>query len=330
MENYKKLQSLQDIIRVVIHNWPQKVICVILSIVTVQLYNASLLEKKYLSCHVDYKYPDSLISSTTVPRTIRVSLWGNTSIIGSIRDEDIVARVDASQIRVAGEYRLPIQFMKNNLILTGQAIELHAEPSEIRIRLEEKMTKTVDVKLAIEGSPQEDYGIIGTVLEPRKVNIEGPISKVEKIEGLNTEVVQVGNLANDLEGTSLIINNDPLISIIGKQDVKYKIEIKEKEIKRIEEDVEIRIKNLDPSLEIESHIPRGIVNLKGNKNAVNGFVRPHDLLYIDLKNLSGEGEYTTIPVQCAKISRTQNNDQNNVQVESYEPTSIRLIIKAKE
>lgn len=322
MENYKKFQTLQNVFASITHNWAQKVICVVLSIVLIQLYNASLLEKRYLSCHVEYKYPDTLISSTTVPRTVRVSLWGNTSVINSIRDEDIIARVDASQIKVEGEYQLPIQFVKNNLILNGQAIEFHAEPSEIKMRLEEKMTKTVDVKLAVDGSPQEDYGITGTSIEPRKVNIEGPISKVEKIEGLTTEVVQVDNQLSDIDGIVAVTNNDPLISIIGQPNIKYKIEIREKEIKRLEDNVEIRVKNLDPNLEIEGFIPKGQVNIKGTKKALNGFIRPVDLLYVDLKNLPGEGEYTTIYVQHARI--------NNVQIESYEPKSIRLVVKAKE
>lgn len=322
MENYKRFQTLQNIVESITHNWAQKVICVLLSIVLVQLYNASLLEKRYLSCHVEYKYPDTLISSITVPRTVRVSLWGNTSIINLVRDEDIIARVDASQIRVEGEYQLPIQFIKNNLILNGQSIELHAEPSEIKIKLEEKMSKTVDVKLNIDGSPSEDYGIIGTSVEPMKVNIEGPISRVEQIEGLTTEVVQVDNQLSDINGTVSLINNDPLISIIGQPNIKYKIEIKEKEIKRTESNIEIRIKNLDSNLEIVGVLPKGHANVKGTKKAINSFVRPTDFLYIDLKNLPGEGEYTTIYVQCART--------NNVQVESYEPKSIGLIVKAKE
>ena len=329
MENYsKRFQILQNIIGDIMHNWAQKVICVILSIVLVQLYNASLQEKRYLSCHVEYKYPDTLISSTTVPRTVRVSLWGNTSVINSVRDEDIIARVDASQIKLEGEYRLPIQFVKNNLILNGQSIEFHAEPSEIRIRLEEKMTKTVDIKLAIDGSPAEDYGITGTTIEPRRVNIEGPISKVEKIEGLNTEVVQVDNLVDDIDGVATITNNDPLIAIIGQPNVKYKIEIKEKEIKRVEDNIDIHVKNIDPNLEIVGVIPRGLVNIKGTKKALNTFVRPQEFLYIDLKNISGAGEYTTIPVQCAKINKMKNTQ--SIQVESYEPKNIRLVLKSKK
>lgn len=321
LENYKRLQIFQSIIESVTHNWGQKVICVVISIVIVQLYNASLLERRYLSCHVEYKYSDSLISSTTLPRTVRVSLWGNTSIINSIRDEDIIARVDASQLKLEGEYRLPIQFIKNNSILNGQAVELHAESSEIKMRLEEKMLKTVDVKLALDGNPQEDYGIIGTVVEPIKVNIEGPISRVEKIEGLTTELVQVDNRSDDIDGFVSLINNDPLISIVGQSTIKYKVEIKEKELKHTESNVDIYIKNLDSNLEIVSSIPKGVVNIRGRKKVIAGFSKPRDLLYIDLKNLQGEGEYTTIPVQYSRL--------NNLQIESYEPKSIRLVVKLR-
>ena len=326
MKNYSsKLKKLLDIIS---HNWMQKVICVVLALIIVQLYSGSLLEKRYFSVHIEYKYPDALTASSSLPRSIRVSLWGNTSIINSIRDEDITALVDTSHIKMEGEYRVPIQFIKNNPILVGESLEMHAEPSEVKLKMEQKIQKTIEVKLEQEGSPLEDYGIGEVFIEPNKVSIEGPRSRVEKIEKINTDIVQVEGRKSDVEGNVALVNNDPHISIVGQSNIKYKIEIKEKEFKKTIDNITIYIKNFDrSSLRIvESYIPKGELIIRGNRQTVDSFSpsRVRDLLYVDLKNIDlenipNEGATYNFNVQAARLP--------SLNVESIKPEKITLLIK---
>jgi len=322
LENYNnKLKKLLDIVS---HNWVQKVICVILALIIVQLYSGSLLEKRYLSVHIEYKYPDNLTASSSLPRSIRVSLWGNTSIINSIRDEDIVALVDTSHIEIEGEYRVPIQFIKNNPILVGESLEMHAEPSEVKLKMEQKIQKTIEVKLEQEGSPLEDYGIGEIVIEPNKVNIEGPRSRIEKIEKISTDIVQVEGRKSDVEGSIALVNNDPHISIVGQSNINYKIEIKEKEFKKTINNITIYVKNLDRYLRVEGSIPKGELVITGNRGAIDNFSSPRDLLYVDLKNLdldsiTNEGAKYNFNVQATRLP--------SLNVESIKPEKITLLVK---
>ena len=322
MENYNDYKGLKKVIDAVTHNWIQKVVCIILAIVIVQIYNTSLLEKRYFSVHLEYKYADGFTTASKLPRTVRVSVWGDTSIINSIRDEDITARVDASYIKMEGEHKVAIQFIKNNSILKGESLELHAEPSEININIEKKITKTVAIKLNIEGTTAQDYVIKKTSLEPQIISLEGPSSRLEKIGLLSTEGIKVDNLSSSIDGSVAISNNDPLVSILGFSSVQYKIEIAEKEINQTYQNIEIAIKNLDKKFKIVSYIPKGKVVLSGAKSEINSWKKPRDLLFIDLKNIQEEGEYSTIPIHLAKLSQ--------LHIESFEPKFIHLILEEKQ
>lgn len=327
LENYSEksqfMQIMQKILENISHNWVQKIACIALSLIVVQIYNGSLLEKRYISVPLEYKYPDSLISSTILPRTVRASMRGESSIINSIRDEDIIARVDASYIKMEGEHSIPIQFIKNNPLLQGQSIEMQAEPQEVSMKLERKMQKTVNVKLAMDGVLPEDFFLASSTIEPAKINIEGPASRIEKIDMLTTEPVQVNNRTASFEGVAQVINADSLITFQGQSSVQYKIEVKEREIERTFQDVNILVRNLDRNLEIATGIQKGEITLSATKSILDAFLRPpRDMLYIDLKSIQGEaGEYSTIPVQASKL--------NGISIKSYRPRSLHLIIKEK-
>lgn len=323
MKSYNN--KLKKLLELISHNWVQKVICVVLALIIVQLYSGSLLEKRYFSVHIEYKYPNNLIASSSLPRSIRVSLWGNTSIINSIKDEDIVALVDASYVNKEGEYKIPIQFIKNNPILVGESLEMHAEPAEIKLKMEQKIQKTIEVKLEQEGSPLEDYGIGATFIEPNKVNIEGPRSRVEKIEKISTDIVQVEGRKSDVEGTINLVNNDPHISIVGQSNIKYKIEIKEKEFKKAINNITIYVKNFDRNnLRIEGNIPKGEILITGSRANIDSFSPPRDLLYIDLKNLdlesiTSEGAKYNFNVQASRLA--------SLNVENIKPETVELLVK---
>ena len=321
MKNYNENKLIRDFIEGITHNWLPKVICVILAIIIVQVYNASLLEKRYFSIHLKYEYSDDLISSSVLPTTVRVSVWGNTSIINSIRDEDIVAVVDAHPFTMEGEYKIPVSLRKNNSILSEESLELHAEPSEIKVKLENKVFKTVDVKLAISGEPGEDYAITETPIEPTKVNIVGPRSSIDKIETLTTEFVALDNRTSDVSGYVNLINPNPLVSVIGTAKIQYTIKISEMEITRAYRDINIFITNLSEDFAISNILPKGEIVVSGTKASLNNWVKPPNVLYIDCKNITSEAEW---------IVDVQHLISNKLKLVSAEPKKVSINVKQKE
>jgi hypothetical protein len=321
LENYSENKIIKTLIEGITHNWLPKVVCIILAIIIVQIYNASLLEKRYFSVHLKYEYSDDLMPASVLPTTVRVSVWGNSTIINSIRDEDILAFVDAHPFTMEGEYRIPVTLRKNNSILNEDALELHAEPSEIKMKLENKVFKTVDVKLAIRGEPDENYAITETPIEPTKVNIVGPRSSIDKIETLTTEFVSIDNRSSDISGYANLINPNPLVSVVGGAKIQYTIKISEMEITRAYRDLNIFITNLNENFTITSVLPKGEIVVSGSKDSLNNWVKPPNVLYIDCKNITSEAEWTV---------DVQHLIPNKLKLVSVEPKKVSINIKEKE
>lgn len=321
LENYSENKIIKTLIEGITHNWLPKVVCIILAIIIVQIYNASLLEKRYFSVHLKYEYSDDLMPASVLPTTVRVSVWGNSTIINSIRDEDILAFVDAHPFTMEGEYRIPVTLRKNNSILNVDALELHAEPSEIKMKLENKVFKTVDVKLAIRGEPGENYAITETPIEPTKVNIVGPRSSIDKIETLTTEFVSIDNRSSDISGYANLINPNPLVSVVGGVKIQYTIKISEMEITRAYRDLNIFITNLNENFTITSVLPKGEIVVSGSKDSLNNWVKPPNVLYIDCKNITSEAEWTV---------DVQHLIPNKLKLVSVEPKKVSINIKEKE
>jgi len=321
LKNYNENKVVRNFIEGITHNWLPKVVCIILAIIIVQVYNASLLEKKYFSVHLKYEYSDDLVAASVLPTTVRVSVWGSSSIINSIRDEDIVAYVDAHSFTTEGEYKIPISLRKNNPILNEESLELHAEPSEIKIKLENKIFKTVDVKLAIAGEPGEDYAITETPIEPTKVNIVGPRSSIDKIETLTTEFVRLDNRTSNISGTVNLINPNPLVSVIGGAKIQYTIKISEMEITRAYRDINIFIANLNEDFTITNILPKGEIVVSGSKDSLNSWVKPPNVLYIDCKDITSEAEW---------IVDVQHLISNKLKLVSAEPKKVSINVKQKE
>ncbi|MGP1438235.1 MAG: CdaR family protein [Treponema sp.] len=321
MKNYNENKIIRNFIEGITHNWLPKVICIMLAIIIVQIYNASLLEKRYFSVHLKYEYSEDLISASVLPTTVRVSVWGNSSIINSIRDEDIIAYVDTHPFTVEGEYKVPVSLRKNNSILNEESLELQAEPSEIKIKLENKIFKTVDVKLAVTGEPHENYAITETPIEPTKVNIVGPRSSIDKIETLTTEFVQIDNRSSDVSGYVNLINPNPLVSVMGSAKIQYTIKISEMEITRAYRDVNIFITNLNENLTITNILPKGEIVVSGSKEALNNWIKGPNVLYIDCKNITSEAEW---------VVDVQHLIPNKLKLVSIEPKKVSINIKQKE
>ncbi len=322
MKNYRESKVVRSVVESVTHNWLAKVVCVILAIIIVQIYNASLLEKRYFSVHLRYEYPDDLVASSLLPASVRVSVWGNSSIINSIRDEDIIAYVDAHSFITEGEYKVPVTLRKNNSILNEESLELQAEPHEIKIRLENKVFKTVDVKLAITGEPHENYAVTETPIEPTKVSIVGPRSSIDKIEALTTEFVQLDNRTSDVSGYANLINPNPLVSVVGGAKIQYTIKISEMEITKAYRDINIFITNLNNEVfTISNILPKGEIVVSGTKDSLNNWVKPPNVLYIDCASVTNEGEWNI---------DVQHLISNKLKLVSVEPKKVSINVKKKE
>ena len=116
-------------------NWLAKVISFALAIVLVQLYKGSLLEKKYFYAPLVIENSGDLVPAVNIPRLVKVSVWGDSTVIAPIMEEHITAYMDLSAISSPGEYRIPIQAKLKGLASNISDFEVEVEPSDITLTL---------------------------------------------------------------------------------------------------------------------------------------------------------------------------------------------------
>lgn len=315
MENSKniRLERIKDII---FRNWFAKVTSIVLALILTQFYKSSLLSERYMSLPLICENTGELVPSRIIPRMIKVSVWGESSAISSIREDDIITYIDVSNFPKEGDYRVPIQFKLKGTALNIEPLEINSEPSELKVTLERSFTKSVEVKLAIKGNPAEDYEIYETSIEPATVNIRGPYSIVEKIEDLITESIQIYNRKKDLSGVVSVINPNSLISTVGSGKIQYSVRIREVMNTKSYKNVAVYLEDLDEDFEVVSELPLGILTVKGQKSAVENWKLPANVLKINCKSIKGVGKYT-LPVQAVVPGRLElvNAEPKNIQVQ---------------
>lgn len=308
-----KLKRLKEI---ALNNYFAKVLSLLAAIIIVVFYNSSLSSTRYISIPLICENNGDFVPARIIPRMIRISIRGESSKIASVREDDIIGYLDVNSFSKEGEYRVPVQFKLKGTALNIEPLEINADPSELKVKLERSFAKNIDIKLAIKGSPAENYEIYETSVEPTNINVRGPYSLVEKIEDLITESIQVYNRKKDLTGVVSVINTNSLISVIGSGKIQYTVRIREILNTKEYSNIDLYIEDIDSDFEIVSVLPSGTLSVRGPKSVVEAWKPPQKVLKINCKNIKSAGKYT-IPVQAVVPGRMElvNAEPKNVQIE---------------
>lgn len=278
-------------------NWLAKVISFALAIVLVQLYKGSLLEKKYFYIPLVIENSGDLVPAVNIPRLVKISVWGDSTVIAPIMEEHITAYMDLSSITSPGEYRIPIQAKLKGLASDVSDFEVQVEPSEIKLVLEQSLSKRVNVYLSLGGTPAENYEVYERDVDPSTVEIRGPVSVVSKIEDLSTNSVQIDNRKTGFSGYADIFTPNPLISIVGTSKIAYSLKIREIVTIQKYEDIVLYFDNLNETLEVISEIPLGNLSVRGAKSIIDSWTPPSTVLRVSCANITKPGVYS-LPVQA--------------------------------
>jgi len=121
-------------------------------------------------------------------KVVGVNIKGQEGIIRTIRPSDLRAFVDLSKAR-KGESIYSIN--KNNIKLPLGVTVTNITPSSVRVSLEESVTKTVQVRPVIIGTPGSGFYVKSLSIFPENVVIEGARSKVATVDTIKTEPLDI-------------------------------------------------------------------------------------------------------------------------------------------
>lgn len=275
----------------ILHNWHVKIISIILAMFLVFFTKANALQEEPVVVDLVTLTNSYYTFTESLPQRVTLMLKGEESEIQKVPVNDIVAYIDATEIREDGVYDLPVLIKQESVYNQTQKVEITVSPVSIRAKIEEKVVKYLRVESAITGIPAHGYELTSRFINPGVISVSGPREHMEKLSTIETEPVDLSGKDSNFNTRVRLNSTDPLLSFPEGEFVDFQGIIGETTVVKVIENVNIAIKDLDSSLEVTSDIPQVSVNVEGTLLSLQDFTKNNVALTINLGDITEPGEY---------------------------------------
>jgi YbbR domain-containing protein len=300
-----------------LHNWPAKALSLAAAILLLVFHDISRLEERFFSVPLELELPQGYVPASSFPDNVRVSLRGESEEIFRILEEDIRAYVDLTEHDNAGVFKEPVRVERQGTARGIEPLEIGVEPLEVEITLEETLRKGVDVQPSLSGFPPPGYELTQYQISPSTVEIEGPSSRVEDIEEVATEDIELTGRREDFSVRVRLQRPDPLVDFLGGDVVEFRGIIEEAVVLHTFDPVETVVLGLDPQLQIDGQLPSGIVRVQGRQLDLEETEPEQVQLIVDASGIDEPGIYE-LPVRP--------DVPQGLIVLRYEPTDVQVTV----
>ena len=208
------------------HNWHLKVISLVLATMLWMLVATETSSEIGMEVPLEYRnIPAQLEITGDTTNSVQVRLRGSANIIRDISARDVSTTIDLSRMR-AGEKIVALS--TQNVQAPFGADVIRVNPSSVRFNLERTMTKMVAVVPTISGQPAEGFEIGKVLIDPAKIEVEGPESRVNTLESIATLPIRIDRRQSYVQQTVDLDVLDPQIRLQHPSPVSVRVEIHRK------------------------------------------------------------------------------------------------------
>lgn len=154
--------------------------------------------------------PEQLeISTETIPE-VQVRVRGPVREVRDISASEVHAAIDLSQAR-PGEHTY---YFDSRRIHVPNGIEfVQAVPSQMRLTLDERASRTIQVEARVIGTFLPGYRLQGVTVKPDTVTIVGPLSHVSAVTAVVTDPVDATGVVGTASFLTHAYVSDPLVRL---------------------------------------------------------------------------------------------------------------------
>lgn len=300
-----------------LHNWPVKIISIAAALLLFFFYRVSSLEERFFNVPLALTFHENYIPAENVPETVRIIIRGRNEDIKLVLEDEIKASVDFSDYAEEGQFREPVQIKKKGFAMDISSLEIRVEPRELNLLIESLMIKTLEVVPSVIGYTEKGYELIQNYITPSSVEVFGSRSKIENLEKIFTEEIDISSKIEDFSTRVRLKKPDSSLSFSGGDIVEFTASIKPVTIERSILGVDIIAIDLDSNFKIAEFQGIYSMEIQGKMLELEKYV-PDDFRFtIDCSTLLKSGEYylPVIPDVPAGIL-----------VLNYEPKEIKVNI----
>ena len=275
----------------ILDKWPVKVLCLIVAISLYLFHQASLTEKRSFVIPLQVIEDGSVIHTGDYTSTVTVSIRANTEQISSVHSNELQAYVNLNNIAKSGEYNLPVKINVSDEILAFDPFEIKVKPEYIKIKVEPKDLKYVPVEPSVVGEPAHGYEIKSITVNPRELEVTGPLSIVENTGRIYTEKVDVEGLTKKQSFEVGYKTLNKLLSVADEGKIEIVVSIEPADMERVIQNIEVNITGLNEKFFLENDIPGVTVTLEGTVPVLENYVPGKRFVSLDLQKITEPGEY---------------------------------------
>jgi len=275
----------------ILHNWHVKVICLVIAMVLVFFTKANALKEEPVVVFLETITNNNYTFTESLPSRVTLTLKGEESEITKVPVDDLVAYIDASKITKDGVYELPILIKQDGVLEFTDKVEISVFPISITTKVEEKVTKYLNVESVITGIPAHGYELNSRFINPRVISVTGPKKHMEALDSISTEPVDLTGKDSDFVTRVKLDSSDSLLLFPEGNFVEFQGIITETSVVKVLENVNIAIKDLKEGLEVVSELPQISVNVEGKLLSLQNFSKNNVSLTINLKSIELPGTY---------------------------------------
>ena len=218
------MQSLKHWIS---HNWFLKTFSVVLA---TMLWMAIAYEtSSEIGMEVPLEYrniPGQLEITGDTTNAVQVRLRGPWNVIKDVSPRDVSTTIDLSKL-TSGEKIIPLS--PQNVQAPFGAEVVRVNPSSVRFSLEHTISREVPVIPTISGQPADGYEMGYVMVNPSKIRIEGPESRVTTLDSIPTMPIRIDQRQTLLSQSVDVDVPDPQIRLQQPSPVEVRIEIHKKQ-----------------------------------------------------------------------------------------------------
>lgn len=224
--------------------------------------------------------------------------------------EDDVVKVGAvrimptiEELQEGGEHLMAVKFAQS------EAFEgtVNVEPAQVRFHgtlVRGLPRKRVPVNVRLTGKLDSDYEVRAITTDPSEIQVEGSAEDLEKIEAVDTEVIDVSLMAADKIIVAPLKQPEiPGVSIVSTPSVRVSLQLSEIRAEKMLSNIPIELRELStPPEEWECNPKTVSVTIEGKPSLIANFPEGEVIVkaYVDMTNIFMAP--VTLPVRAEIIS----------------------------
>lgn len=301
-------------IKKVVRNWGLKLISLVIAFL---LWFVVMSTDNPKETHVYYNIPVALRNGELLEQenkvyevlegtdVVRVSVRAPRSVHELLRVSDIVAEADMSRLTELNTIVI------NCSVPNFDVESVTASPDVIKLSIEEKRSRWINVRSQVSGEVADGYRIISTVMDQNQVEVSGPKSLVDAISDARVEI-DVTDAISTRSANAEIIFYDAEGGVIDESRLKKSADYIRMQVEILpfkEVPVELSVTG-EPA---EGYLATGVTDC-----------RPSTVVLAGSSSLLANVTKISVPQEMLDITGVTGNLEKTINLKEYLPSNVKF------